>query len=99
MDGVTPFVKIFTDFGVAALFVAMYLVTVYYYRKEVNEQREKAIAMTERVAIALDKAANAVDSSTEAIQEVTSNMEKTRNDIGKFIEFLRGRDEGRRRQP
>ncbi len=96
MGEIMEFLRIYKDFGVAGLFIALYIVTVYYYNKEIKSSKSEAILMVEKVTTVADKAAHAIMESNRTSIELKSGIDQLRAQNNDFISFLRGRDEHRR---
>ena len=86
--------KILQDMGVAALFIAMYLFTIWYFYKELKSSKADATAMVEKVTTSLDKSSRATEDETKALDGVKASLDETRGQTREFLAFLRGRDAG-----
>jgi len=97
MAELMEFLKIYKDLGVAALFIALYLVTVYFFYKELKNSKDEVVVMTEKVTAVLDKAATAITEMNKTTRDGKDSIDQLRNQNEQFLSFLRGRDEHRRR--
>ncbi len=96
MTEILEFLKIYKDYGVGGLFLALELFTVYFFYKELKSSKNEMIEMTVKVTTIADKAANAIEESSRLCLDVKSGMDQTRSQNNEFMAFLRGRDEHRR---
>ena len=92
--GLPELLKLLQDVGVAALFIAMYLTTVWYLYKELKAGKVEATAMVERMVTSLDKSSRATEDETKALDGVKASLDETRGQTREFLAFLRGRDAG-----
>ncbi len=95
MTEILELLKVYKDFGVAGLFLCLYLITVYFFYKNMQAGKIEAVAMTERVVLMLDKAANAINEMSRVSMEEKASLDQMRSQNNEFISFLRGRDERR----
>lgn len=95
MDIITGLIKIMTDFGTGALFLSLYLITIYYYRAEIKEHTAKAETRAEQVTTALNKASAAMEAQVTAQNEAKAIIEQLSRDVANFISRQNGREERR----
>lgn len=96
MTEILEFLKVYKDYGVAGLFIALELITVYFFYKELKNSKAEVVVMTEKVITVADKAANAIQEISRTSSEVKSGIDQMRSQNIEFISFLKGRDDHRR---
>ncbi len=87
--------KVYKDVGVAGLFICLYLITIYYFYKELKDANTRTAQTTERVVVALDKASQAIERSVQGADSVCKSLDINTRQTAEFISFVRGRDMGR----
>jgi F0F1-type ATP synthase membrane subunit b/b' len=90
-----PWLAILRDFGVAALFIAMYLTTIFYFYKDLLSQKKELRETTERVSTALEHATRAIETSNDTGETVVKGLAEVKAQTSEFIAYLKGRDDGR----
>jgi len=97
------FVDLFLKYGSTPLFLALYLVAIYYCFRELKanakvqeKAKEEIVKMTERVTEALDRSSANAEQYVKTMEKLTGSLDETRTQTGEFIAYLRGR-EGRSR--
>ena len=98
MTELLEFLKVYKDFGVAGLFIALELVTVWLFYKELKNSKEELVTMTKLVITALDSAANAIEDMNSKSDASTKSVNDIRTQNEKFQAFLQGRDENNYRR-
>lgn len=98
MTELLEFLKVYKDYGVAGLFIALELFTVYFFYKELKSSKAESVAMTEKVITVADKSANAINEASKASYDTKGALDTTIRQNAEFIAFLRGRDDNHRRQ-
>ncbi len=93
MTELLEFLKVYKDFGVAGLFIALELVTVWLFYKELKNGKSELVAMTKMVTMALDNAATAIEDMNTKSDANTRSVNDIRNQNEKFQAFLQGRDD------
>ncbi len=96
MSEIVELLKIYKDYGVAGLFIALELLTVFFFYKELKSSKKEMVDMTVQVTTVADKAANAIEEMNKASMDVKTGMDQLKSQNNEFISFLRGRDEHRR---
>ncbi len=96
MSEIMEFLKIYKDYGAAGIFMTFYVITVYFFYKELKSSKAEAVAMTVLVTTVADKATAAITEMNDAALTVKSGMDQLRAQNNEFMSFLRGRDENRR---
>ncbi len=96
MSEIMDLLKVYKDYGVAGLFICLYLITVYFFYKELKNSKSEYVTMVERVVGTLDKATSAITEASQTSKDARECMDQTRSQNNEFISFLRGRDDGRR---
>ena len=92
MDQIPALLKLFTEFGTAALFIGLYLYTVRYYRDELTSSRDKTIAMTERLIKALEDSSRYNASLGDAISKMSNTIDASQRTIQELLAFMRGKE-------
>lgn len=92
MTEILELLKVYKDFGVAGLFITLYLLTVWRFYRELKDREQKGMAMTERMIVALDGAANAIERNGEVLSTVEKSIGESTTQVKLFIAFIRGRD-------
>ncbi len=90
------FLKAYKEFGVAGLFIMMYLATVWLLIKELKASKKECVDITDRVVTVLDKSANCVDRFSAVMEKVEQGQSDLMTNNKEFIAFFKGRDEQRR---
>ncbi len=96
MDSLLELLKVYKDYGVAGLFMVLFVATIYFFYKDLKERLKEQVAITERVVNVLDKASNSMSTSAEKLGGVEESINNQSTQTKEFIAFLRGRDEGRK---
>lgn len=102
------FLKIYKDYGVAGLFIALLLVVVFYFYKELKSSKAEAlqqseqsnakiIALTEKIISVADKAASSISDNNDMSADLKTALDQMRTQNNECISFFKGRDEGHRR--
>lgn len=91
--------KAYKEFGVAALFIGMYITTIWKFIAELKETRKEQTelikSMTERVVTALETSKKANEDYQRMANEVKTTMDQSTRQSIEFMAFLRGRDSDR----
>ncbi len=95
--GISEFIQAYKEFGVAALFICMYLMTIRWFVRDLKVQRKEAREDRDKMISALEAAKKSIDDSTRVMTEVKHTSDATRFQIAEFISFLRGINEGNKR--
>jgi len=90
-----PWLAILKDFGVAALFIAMYLTTIFYFYKDLIGQKKEMRETVEKVSAALEHATRAIETSNDTGENVVRGLSDVKSQTSEFIAYLKGRDDGR----
>lgn len=96
MTEILEFLKIYKDFGVAGLFIALYLGTLFFFYKELKNSKNELVAMTKLVTMTLDNASTAIEDMNELSSSTKRSVEDLTTQSRTFQAFLQGRDENRR---
>lgn len=81
MTEVTGLLKILQDYGVGGLFFAMYLTTVYAYRKTMMEYVDKAESKAVMVTAALERSTAAIEAGVISQREVKAELSNLRLEL------------------
>ena len=90
------FLKVLQQFGVAGLFIIMYLATSAYLLKQMQTSKKEVKEMVERTIKALDRSSAATEEASRVKQVLVASTEQLRIQTGEFIAYLKGRDVGGR---
>jgi len=93
MDPATG-LEVYKTYGVAGLFIVMYLATIWLFIADLKSQREKFAEMTKQMVEALNSSAMANIKTSDILSEVKKSLDENSNKMSEFIAYLRGRDEG-----
>lgn len=85
-------VQIYRDFGVAALFITMYLVTIVMFIKDLQKQRKDSQELVVKMITAIEASAIQSLECKEAMESTQLTIENNLRQTGEFIAFLKGRD-------
>ncbi len=96
MESIERILTIYKDYGVAGLFLTLYLITLWFFYKELKEREKLMVAITERVVTALDKSSDSSETTAEVLKNVGTSLDTNTKQTGEFIAFVRGRDSGGR---
>ena len=97
MPEIIELLKVYKDFGTAALFIALLLITVYFFYKELKASKQEVVAMTEKMTTVADKSAAAIVDINKTCGELKESLDEVRTQNNEFVSFLKGRDDGHRR--
>lgn len=95
MAEIMEFLKIYKDFGVAGLFLALELVTIWLFYKELKNSKDELVAMTKLVTMTLDNASTAIEDMNTLSKNTKQSVDDLCNQSKTFQAFLQGRDENR----
>ena len=93
-----PWMEILKQFGIAGLFIAMYLTTIWYFYKELKESKKEMRETVERTTLALEKSDRIGEDTIRLLRSLEDTMTDNSKQISEFISFQRGRDSGGYRQ-
>ncbi len=93
MTELLEFLKVYKDFGVAGLFIALELVTVWLFYKELKNSKTELVAMTKLVTMTLDNASTAIEDMNKLSENTKRSVEDLCNQSKTFQAFLQGRDD------
>ncbi len=93
MPELLEFLKAYKDLGWAGLF----LFTVYVFYKDLKSAKNESVEMTIKVTQALDNATSVNEDSIDVHKDVIKALDESKHNNQNFIEFLKGRDDERRR--
>ncbi len=96
MEAFLELLKVYKDFGVAALFLALLLVVVKVFYGDLKSTKQEYVVLLERTITVIEKATSAIEESNGASREKKDGMDQLRAQNSELISFLRGRDEHRR---
>lgn len=85
-------VKIYKDFGVAALFIVMYTVTVWFLIRYLIKQGRERDQLIREVVKALESSASSMNKNTEVMTQVKASTDENIRMSVEFVSFLKGRD-------
>lgn len=83
------------EFGTGALFLLLYLTTLYHFIKALKENSDKQQVMVERVVKALESADQAIRADAAMKADVKAAIETQARQSSELLAFLEGREEGR----
>ncbi len=92
MTELMELLKVYKDFGAATLFLALYIITVFFFYKELKNSKDEMVRITERLVTALDNASEAGEKTVEILKNVGFSLDKNTVQTGEFIAFVKGRD-------
>jgi hypothetical protein len=94
--GVWEALQAYKEVGVAALFISMYLATIWKFINELKESRAFQTAMmkemTEKVIIALESSKQTNNEYNRMAAEVKVTIDQNTRHSIEFLAFLKGRD-------
>jgi hypothetical protein len=88
--------KILQDFGVAALFIAMYLSTVWYLIRQLVSHKEDYVKQAVRNAEVIEAATQTITDCKSVMLEVKKTVGELNTTVASMDAYGRGRDERRR---
>jgi len=86
------FIKIYRDFG----FLGLYLVVTFFFYRELKSRNAESVDMVIKVTQALDRSTETNEDSNDIHRDVRKSIDENKQNNQNFIEFLKGRDDGRR---
>jgi len=89
-------VTIYRDAGVAALFIVLYLTTLYFFIRDLREQRVAAHVNAEKMVKALENSERTTQQAIECMNQVKETISLHATQTAEFIAYLEGRDDARR---
>lgn len=92
MPQTDAYLEIFKQLGIAGLFIAMYLTTVYYFYRELKEHKNELKEIGEKSVSALERSTRSIEDSTDILGTVKEGLEASKAQTSEFIAFLKGRD-------
>jgi len=93
MAEIAEALKIYKDYGIAGLFLVLYLTTVWKFHETLKSNKTEMVMMVERVIHVADTSSAAIAASNETMSEVKSGMDQLVRQNGEFLSYLKGRDE------
>jgi hypothetical protein len=87
-----PWFEILKNFGIAGLFIAMYLTTAWYLFKELKESKKELREIIEQTTLALERSTKNSGDVISVMKQVQDTLEDSRNQISEFVAFQKGRD-------
>ena len=84
--------QVYRDFGVAGLFILLYLSTVIAFVKDLKEQRKTQSDMVERVIKSMESSAAVTGQCVEVLKEVRQVTSESTKQNAEFLSYLKGRD-------
>ncbi len=92
MSEIVELLKAYKDYGAGAIFMALYIVTIVYFYKELKENKAETAKITERVVTALDKSSESIERTVQVLSNVGKSLDQNTKETAEFIAFVRGRD-------
>ena len=92
MPDLLEFIKIYRDFG----FLGLYLVVTFFFYRELKSRNAESVDMVIKVTQALDRSTETNEDSNDIHRDVRKSIDENKQNNQNFIEFLKGRDDGRR---
>jgi uncharacterized membrane protein YgcG len=88
--------RIYKEMGVAALFIVMYVVTVWFLIRLLIADKKKAEEKTERMINVVNDCTNSNEQVTDAVKEMNKALEANTQHQIAFLTYQKARDEARR---
>ncbi len=85
-------VDIYQKFGTAALFIVMYLATVFMFIKSLQKQVDDGMRTTERVTAALEANKIVMAELSDTSKELKDSTDRQARQSENLLNYLRGRD-------
>ncbi|MFH1303776.1 MAG: hypothetical protein ABIK07_22185 [Planctomycetota bacterium] len=85
--------KIYREFGVAALFIAMYITTVWFLIKKLMQDRIQEVKRTKEIVEVVMTSNMVLSKNTEILEKLKSAIESEEKKSSELLMYLRTKDE------
>ena len=92
-------IDLFQNGGSGVLFLALYLITLVYFFREMKAQyvemkksKDEIVELTVRITTALDMSRNAMERNNTIMGEMRVGLDQNMAQTREFVAYLRGRD-------
>lgn len=83
----------YEKFGIAGLFICMYLVTIWFLVRQILASKKEMVDMVEKVVAIQEKTIKSNEDITKTMGAVKRTVEASVAQHSEFIAYLRGRDD------
>ena len=93
MPGIEEY-KIYKEFGVAALFIVMYVTTVWFLIRTLVQDRAKEVKRTEKIVEVVAASNVVLSRNTDILEKLKETIDNEERRSSELLTYLRAKDEG-----